>query len=759
MVGAVGSSFLPTASKQVNLELSVKSLFLLKPYFATAILNLYKLAIILKLNLLVLYGVNSYSCRGASLCSGNLHPDAVLQQEQCFKTSKKSYYSELRKYHNKFPKQAERSISTDANESRDHDAEEDLGATSESGSWAANESSDNQYLMTKHGELQKCQVFMEDKYDSLSTAGHKVAVRPRKGEKLHKKNIHCSDGSRYMSYIKVTREQHHRVKCSMKNSSNNCIQSRSLNRVLGNLDTFHVQPIEVFEEEERKKLHQHWLQLATKDLPVAFANWRTQWIKKWQLAQSLAQEMEEKLKSLKEDEEKEIANMLPDHKSAIASEDEERENLDTIVQEIIDNEVAKREPTLEADNESLPVSAHNQHLLPIPSLSGSHEFHPMDLDSNNQVIMETDDIPANGLNYPENFNCVGIAVSQGDPLSSTSDVWPAESMPSSYYLSPLIHCYASAPKRPLGHLRLLEKQPARLIDRELDNQREDTLKDLLHIQRNERSFFNPYPDQEVQGRNELLQHFFKGQEGLRYHHEEKQTRLDLQPASSASMETGRQFSAHFREQQLHPLLPLELRQKKLNDDIMHQNIQEKIFSGGGRYSIPRQEQLLPVNVQDWAVNSTHTSKPLQSQLDGRELGRNWFPGEHRVHGGWRSLDGVGPTQIQSVVNRSNGDDQSLFGVVTQCNELHPYDSVGSNEHYIQPGTTYGAAVGALFPTASNMLPQPPQSTAHPLNYFREHEEAASVAKNNNNIGCMSMRHQNSALQESMVKPFLRPWNK
>lgn len=40
--------------------------------------------------------------------------------------------------------------------------------------------------------------------------------------------------------------------------SGKSIQSRSLNRVLGNLDSFHVQPYEVFVEEEQKKLHQHW---------------------------------------------------------------------------------------------------------------------------------------------------------------------------------------------------------------------------------------------------------------------------------------------------------------------------------------------------------------------------------------------------------------------------------------------------------------------------------------------------------------------
>ena len=41
------------------------------------------------------------SCRESSLCSGALHPDAVLQDEQCLMTAKKSYSCELQKYHNK----------------------------------------------------------------------------------------------------------------------------------------------------------------------------------------------------------------------------------------------------------------------------------------------------------------------------------------------------------------------------------------------------------------------------------------------------------------------------------------------------------------------------------------------------------------------------------------------------------------------------------------------------------------------------------
>lgn len=56
----------------------------------------------------------------------------------------------------------------------------------------------------------------------------------------------------------ISRKQHELVK-SMKQSGKS-IQCRSMNRVLGNLESLHVQPYEVFlEEEQKKKLHEHWL--------------------------------------------------------------------------------------------------------------------------------------------------------------------------------------------------------------------------------------------------------------------------------------------------------------------------------------------------------------------------------------------------------------------------------------------------------------------------------------------------------------------
>lgn len=43
-----------------------------------------------------------FLCRGASVCSGGCHPDAILRQEQCKKANKLAYYSELHQYHTKY---------------------------------------------------------------------------------------------------------------------------------------------------------------------------------------------------------------------------------------------------------------------------------------------------------------------------------------------------------------------------------------------------------------------------------------------------------------------------------------------------------------------------------------------------------------------------------------------------------------------------------------------------------------------------------
>nr|TKR91746.1 hypothetical protein D5086_0000220280 [Populus alba]TKS15172.1 hypothetical protein D5086_0000036010 [Populus alba] len=77
-------------------------------------------------------------------------------------------------------------------------------------------SSDNENSpATKGGEFQKkiC-----DKGTMKEKRGKPVVAsdRPGKGDKLHKHNIHHSDGAKYMSYLKISKKQHQLVKSLKK---------------------------------------------------------------------------------------------------------------------------------------------------------------------------------------------------------------------------------------------------------------------------------------------------------------------------------------------------------------------------------------------------------------------------------------------------------------------------------------------------------------------------------------------------------------
>lgn len=50
-------------------------------------------------NFELIMALHSTICRSSSLCSGDLHPDAVLKKEHLVKANKKVYYSELQNYH------------------------------------------------------------------------------------------------------------------------------------------------------------------------------------------------------------------------------------------------------------------------------------------------------------------------------------------------------------------------------------------------------------------------------------------------------------------------------------------------------------------------------------------------------------------------------------------------------------------------------------------------------------------------------------
>ncbi|KAK6267064.1 hypothetical protein QUC31_017901 [Theobroma cacao] len=730
----------------------------------------------------------NYAYRGASLCLGHLHPDAVIQGEQRLKAEKKAYYSELQDYHDDIieclqklkekwescqdPEQeivqkfwrsrrvGEKRVFSNSNESRLGSVEQDVTATSESCSWVADEkacSSDNQNSsVMKGGEQQrrmyekgfikeKCRILLTGSGDALT-----AEERPKKGDKLHKRNIQQSDGAKYMSCFKISKKQHELIK-NMKQSGRS-IQARSLNRVLGDIDSLHVQPYEVFMEEEQRKLHEHWLRLAQEDLPAAYANWREVQLQKWEITKLLKHDMKEKLNPVLEDDEEEDTGKVQDQEDYggpnLAVLDVEKEDPEEFLEDQKDAEATDSESSMQEGESGLALPQ-NQSPQQISSTDSGHTCNRVDMESeNNENLSKSDDSFSDASEHSENLNTADATVSQEVPVSSAENVWPADNMQHSYHDSTAGHEYTPASGLPLAH-QANEDQQNQMIDLESDLNEDSTGKVLLHGHSEDGSF-SSYANQE---RNELLQSFFKDQGMLSYHSEQKQAGLDFQPPKNLVMEDGH-FNGQFQEQ-LQSSLPLEEGQKSQNEVYMQQNMSENLYSDGERYLTPRQEHLPSGNMQVWPVNPVRMSAPFQHQLNSGELlSPNWFTGEHQVQarGGWAGSDGFsGPSQ--GIPSGSNAD-QSLFSVLSQCNQLRsssPYESMSSAQQFISQRNN-GLVSGGTSGIIGNSL----QQAAHPLDYLGGRDATTSLMPDD--MGWMTLPHQNSALHDPMGKPYLRSWN-
>lgn len=415
------------------------------------------------------------------------------------------------------------------------------------------------------------------------------------------------------------------------------------------------------------------------------------------------------------------------------------------------------------EDEEKSVSGSSEKESSPQQIAGGYGSDTMDIDLGQHTTENSDYVKLSAGEYCETADASDVAASQGVHLSSSGDVWPAGTMPHSFYDSPASQQYTSTGET-LVDPQVNKEQRTHLIDLESDLQMGDTGKALLHRQSDNPSFrqsegasFDSYPNQE---RNELLQSLFKGPEVLSYHHEQKQTGLDFQPSNNLVMGGG-QFPGHFQEQQ-HPSLRIEQGQKRDNEVYVQQNLPGNIFDGG-RYLIPRQESLPAVNVQDWAVNNVRMPPlppPLQPHLNGGELlNQNWFSGEHQVRGQWT---GSGSVSISnpSFGSGSNGD-QSLFSVQSHCNQLRsssstPFLSVGSTEQLIS-ARSYGMVGGGVTTRISNnSVPHAAAATSHSLDFMSGREAASSMMPDE--MVWMGLPHQGSALHDSMGKPYLSSWN-
>ncbi|TYJ08407.1 hypothetical protein E1A91_A11G072700v1 [Gossypium mustelinum] len=721
---------------------------------------------------------------GASLCSGHLHPDKVIKEERRLKAEKKAYYSELQDYHNdtidylqklkekwescKDPEQeivqklwrskrvGKKRVFSHSNESRLGNVEQDVTATSESSSWVADEkacSSDNQNSSAlKDGKIERSMYkkrIIKDKGEMLLTApdyAPTLEARPKKGDKIRKHNIQHCDGAKYMSCFKISKKQHDLFK-NMEQSGKS-IQSRSLTRVLGDIDTLHVQPYEVFVEEEQRRLHEHWLRLVKEDLPASYANWREIQSQKWKITRLLEQEMKEKLDMLLEDEEDEdtlVQNQEANVVTNLPVLDVEEEDPEKLLEYQKDTEAIESESSME-DGESSLALPQNQSPQQISSIDSGRLCNYAESE-NNENLSNSDVASSDVSEHSDNLNTADATVSQEVPVSSAEIVWPADSMPHSYHDSTAGHKCTSTSGLPFIH-EDNEDQQNRMIDLESDSHKENNGKDMLHRLSEDGSF--SYTNQD---RNEMLQSFFKDQGVPPYHIEQKQAGLDFQPPKNLLMGDGH-FNGQFQEQ-LQSSLLLEERQKRQNEVYMGQNMPQNIYSTGGRYLSLRQEHLPSENMQDWAVTPARMPAPFQHPLNSRELlSQNWFTGEHQVpvRGGWAGSDGFSG-QSQSIMSASNAD-QSFFGVLSHCNQFHsssPYESMGSTGQFI-PQRNNGMVRGGPSGIIGNSM----QQAALPFDYLGTCDTTSSLMAADDS-GWMNIQHQNPALRDPMGKQYLRSW--
>lgn len=688
---------------------------------------------------------------GTSVCQNNVHPDSVIQKELHLREKKKVFYSGVEQYHNKmisnllmwkdrwlnsedseshnlqqmWSSKRRAITSAHANEIRYPDADEDVTATSESSSWGFDDktfSRDNPNLLGRQKDLQNGRCTKNSKILSL---GPNMVEKPRKGQKLQKRSEQCSDGTKYMSYIKVSKEQHQLVVNTMKQSSSS-IQSKSLSRVLGDLNTYHVQPFEVFEEEEQKKLRMHWMHLVKKDLPMAFVNWRRQQLQRCQLLQSLEQEiLEMPRSSLQEEKIDEGSRCL--HHAEFALEDESENNAHSTIKMKMDGGTGTQECSRQefvqfamVDNCMIAGSAQNNHSEQIGPLIDEHEFHNIDFASSNNIKSMTDEVPLHTPEFPESFSTADISSSQGGSISPSHNIWAAN-VPESFYKPPLSNEYDSTEGMSMDHSRIIiEDHPAQMIN----------TKSSSDGQTHDKSYFNLCLPPRAGDDNELLQQIFATKESLPYLHERKQT---CRPANFSMMQVS-QFPGHHH---LGEQMPLETRQTMFNGDP-HLS------------SVP--------TIENWAASSIQMppSLPLPQPLISEQ---NCFFGDH-----WsNNMDcGIGPSHL--IGNGSNVH-SSLYGGELQLQQsgISPYCSVmTSPEQIILPsvvggggGGAFGGFLGGGMPTTGgNLLPP----MVHPPPDWPEPSSTAHAPPmRDNNFGRLGMSNQSFSMQDSIAKSFLRSW--
>ncbi|KAL8153743.1 hypothetical protein V2J09_011503 [Rumex salicifolius] len=780
----------------------------------------------------------------SALCSGEIHPEAVHHSDESFRANKNAYYSELQKYHDNMIRNLqklkdrcanandpEKEIEQMTRRTREQSGKE-VGYLNREQSVAADEkawSSDNQSpLKPRALEMPKSRDSrkVKDEKQVGSSDVMKVASKSKKKDKFQKTNVNYGDGSKYMSYVKISKKQHEIVR-NMKQSGNS-IQSKALNCVIGNLSSFNVKPYVMFEEEEQRRIGEYWSNLAKKDIPSSFSKWGSIQSERGEIMKSLCLEIEENLKHLMEEDEMDHSNGTHCYEEgSVISDDTEQTQEDEVpvdesaddqdsdpssaneqspmqmscldVKQFAEEQAPLQMPSLDGNQfteEQAPLQmpsldgnqfTEEQAPLQMPSLDVNHKCSPMDLNekdnhispkSNEVGSLNSDEASEESHSTSESLeksSCLASVVNGEAPQSSARDAWPATTMVGSAFCSSSMD-YASCSGIPLNHPEAIEDQTAQLMDLESGIPDEIPSKNLLPQQSDQLPFFGSYQNNE---RQDLLHTIIKRDS---YHEQPKKTMLGFHPRSNLLIDHS-QFPGHHSQDpsQLHPAFPLELRHRAPPSDFfLHPNIPENMYPDSNRFSMPRPdqftalnmrarpeqftpvnirarpEQFTPMNMREWNTAPRFSAPPMHAPLTSSMdlLNHNWFPVENRAQPGWSGPE-VYPNP--NLASGSGGGDQSLFSVLTQCNNLHPatpaFGAMVPHDKFMPTGNfAEDLCIGI---PRSNPLPHP--AAVSPLDYLNGHDIAPPNLKTSD-MGWMNMPHQSSSLHDPTGKPFPKPWN-
>ncbi|KAL9683827.1 hypothetical protein QQ045_021254 [Rhodiola kirilowii] len=704
------------------------------------------------------------------LASGDLHPDAIIQRDCSLLASQKSYCSKLQDYHNgmirnilqlkeiwdgcqdpqEFVPNINRTLKFKSTFATIHEyksqySNQYCGGSSESFSGMENDktcSSDDQAVMVMRSkELQKWRGLKLEKDTSPImdiVDNQKDAERPRKGERLRNCNI-LVDGAKYMAYVRITKKQLELLK-SLKQPGK-CIQSKSVSHVLGDLSSYDIQPYVMFEEEERKKLHDQWLRVVSA-VPQASADWRVRQTRKEQIAQLLYQDMKENAKPVLQVEEC-TGCMVTDQKCgggtdpALNMEDDE-----DIVAALaaVQNTLPHRTvggSGFQGNNVDMVGSVDDDRVQKMDFIPSSHEDSVMDMVSEDDAY--SNDIRDLYTHGPQDFPCTSnpsfATLSRGDKQSAGGGSWQTAKLALSSHQSTSA-CEFMPDVSKVYLQSNLDCQP-RFVNSESalhDNGTEPSMPYSLPNQ----VTFSAYQSDDRSGLASIFNNpelpSFKPQQNLPLPHFEQ-----TQNVLNGNLRLPIQF-----QESLHQSHSLGVTWKRDEQYYLNQHLQNTAHDpsrSNTGFSAPVQEHLPPFHLPEWHTNSVGMSVPLQSQTHAGDFStQNWYASGQQIHGGWYN-----PPNDASILNQGINDD-SLFSVLSQSKELR---SAASYNHHM--GSTGQGMVGNI-PRNNNVIPE----IAHPLDFLRGREIPTSLPPNS--MSWVNIPQQNSSMRDPMGKPFVRSWN-